>query len=298
MPATSTPLRYPGGKTALTGFMQKILEENGFAGGIYAEPFAGGAGLAINLLISGHAKKIVINDLDNAVYSFWYAIVKHPSVIIDWLQNVEVNIDEWIRQRKIYKSNCSGILEKGFATLFLNRCNRSGILSANPIGGINQTGSYSLTARFNKELLVSKIERIGSLANRIEVRNEDALKIIHLLGQRKCANKTFVFLDPPYFVKGSALYMNHFKSHDHLNLAQSIKKSLLSWMVTYDDVPQTRLLYQTHQLIPFDLNYTAFAQRNGKEILVLKNGLKIPSTSIAANYPYAINLKSAISRSI
>lgn len=294
MPVTNTPLRYPGGKTALTGFVQKVLEENDLAGGVYAEPFAGGAGIAVNLLMSGHARKIVINDLDEAVYNFWLSLLRHPQEMIRLVRETALNVSEWQRQKEYYRNPNASLLEKGFATLYLNRCNRSGILTANPIGGLEQTGPYPIDARFNRNMIAGKIEIIAAMADQIEVRNEDARTLLKRLRYRKDAMKTFVFLDPPYYVKGSDLYFNHLQPQDHRSLAKAIHRSRLAWMVTYDDVPETRAFYGQHQLVPFDLNYSAFKSRYGKEILVLKEGLKMPPAAISANFSKALGFRPTV----
>lgn len=298
MPVTNTPLRYPGGKTALTGFVRKVLEENGLAGGVYAEPFAGGAGIAVNVLMSGHARKIVINDLDIAVYNLWLSLLRQPHEMIRLVREAVVSVEEWHRQRKIYRDPDAAPLEKGFATLYMNRCNRSGILAANPIGGLSQTGPYLMDARFNRGMLVEKIERIANMAGRIEICNEEARTLLYRLSRRRDSRDTFVFLDPPYYVKGSALYMNHLQPRDHQCLARALHRSNLAWMVTYDDVPETRSLYTEHQLVPFDLNYTAFSARSGKEILVLKEGLRMPPAAISMNFSSAHGFKPTARRSI
>ena len=77
MPFTPSPLRYPGGKTQLYAVVKEILYRNSIAGGTYIEPFAGGAGLAIKLLLNGDVNHIVINDYDKAIYSTWYSIINH-----------------------------------------------------------------------------------------------------------------------------------------------------------------------------------------------------------------------------
>ena len=43
MPATYSPLRYPGGKTKFYTYVKELLECNNLIGETYMEPFAGGA---------------------------------------------------------------------------------------------------------------------------------------------------------------------------------------------------------------------------------------------------------------
>ena len=66
-----TPLRYPGGKQRLAPFIRELLTANNLLGTEYAEPYAGGAGIAMELLINGEVSRIHLNDKDYAVYCFW-----------------------------------------------------------------------------------------------------------------------------------------------------------------------------------------------------------------------------------
>jgi DNA adenine methylase len=72
-------LRYPGGKAPFAPFIADLMVANGLTGGHYLEPYAGGAGVALDLLFQGHASHIHINDADPAVYAFWLSVIKHPS---------------------------------------------------------------------------------------------------------------------------------------------------------------------------------------------------------------------------
>ena len=163
---SKSPLRYPGGKVKLYTFMSNLINENTDNPPVYVEPFAGGAGLALELLFNGVVNRVKINDFDPAIYSFWYSITTEETfhLFVDYLDKVEVNIEEWYHQKDIYlnQSNHSQ-LELGFATFFLNRCNRSGILKAGPIGGKKQDGKYKIDCRFNKDKLKSLTHMIESM---------------------------------------------------------------------------------------------------------------------------------------
>lgn len=97
----TTPLRYPGGKARLTSYMQQVLRMNGLDGGTYVEPYAGGAGMAINLLLNGDVENIIINDADPAVYCFWKSVVEQPDELINLIRYTEINMDVWRQQKSI-----------------------------------------------------------------------------------------------------------------------------------------------------------------------------------------------------
>src|SRR5690348_6636109 len=178
MPITNSPLRYPGGKTQLTPLVVQIMRANDLFYGEYAEPFAGGAGIACSLLFDGYVSKIHINDLDPAIYAFWHSVVHETEPFIRLLERTPVTIEEWRRQRAIHINGRASILKRGFAAFFLNRTNRSGIINGGVIGGLSQRGVYPIDCRFHKANLIKKIERLGVHSDQIEVTAMDALEFI------------------------------------------------------------------------------------------------------------------------
>ena len=135
MPSTYSPLRYPGGKTKFYAYVKELLENNGLIGETYIEPFAGGAGLALKLLLKNDVSRIVINDLDPAIYSFWYSVLNEAPEFCDRIANIELTLEEWKRQRAIYLlQDTTRPLELGIATFFLNRTNVSGVVNGGIIG--------------------------------------------------------------------------------------------------------------------------------------------------------------------
>jgi len=270
-----SPLRYPGGKASLAGYLDSIFQANNFHGGIYIEPFAGGAGAAMALLILEKVDQIVINDLDRTIYAFWNAIVKHPEEFVERIHKIRITLNEWRRQKTIYTNNSSSIFELGFATFFLNRTNRSGIIEGGPIGGMEQKGEWLLDARFNKDNLIQRIEKIALYKKRIVVKNMDGLGLVR---QYRKKNNVFFYLDPPYCVKGNCLYLNHYINKDHFALAAFLNQNnKLNWVLTYDDVPLIKQLYSKRRQESFILNYSAYLPSKGKERMIFSDSLVLPS---------------------
>lgn len=271
---TISPLRYPGGKGLLYSRLRTIIRENNLTSNIYVEPYAGGAGAALALLVSGQVEQIAINDLDPAIYAFWKAITTQSDEFITLIKSTELSIAEWEKQREIYlTSPRDEILSLGFATFYLNRTNRSGVLNGGPIGGKNQTGNYKINARFNREGLAERIRLIAIHANRITVTNEDGIQTIQRYSSRDDA---FIYADPPYFEKAGSLYLNAFDDSDHRALAECLKNvQQAKWVLTYDNVSQVAELYPEFRRRLFALNYSAHRFRKANEIMVFSPGLSI-----------------------
>lgn len=271
-----TPLRYPGGKGKLASFIQEIYKTNDLSDGTYVEPYAGGAAVALKLLLEGFAWDIIINDIDKRVFSFWWSVLNDTDQLCKKINDCQVNVDTWNKQKHIHMNIEQYSLEEiGFATFFLNRTNRSGILSAGVIGGKNQDGNFKIDARFNKKDLISRIELIAKYKNRIKAYNEDALALMSKINNT-FNKKTLVYYDPPYFEKGKLLYHNFYTHDDHKSLATFIRNTNHPWIVTYDNVPEIKNLYFGEDYAEFDISYYAHMKRpKGKEILFYNN-IKLP----------------------
>lgn len=275
LPLTPSPLRYPGGKTKLYKYVKSIIEANNLIGETYIEPFAGGSGLALKLLLNNDVKKIVINDLDPAIYAFWYCVINHPNEMCDFVNNVSLTVDEWDNQHNIYVNQQDySQLELAQATLFLNRTNMSGVITGGVIGKRDQTGKYKMDARFNRKELVKKIRAISALSSRINLYNLDA---VTFLQNELCHYyKAFINFDPPYVVKGGHLYKSSFTEEDHRTLKSQIAKCNRKWIVTYDMCDLIAELYSDFRGSTLDIYYSANGAKKAKEFIFFSNNLVVP----------------------
>lgn len=290
---TRSPLRYPGGKTRLAPFIRSLMEVNGLLGAAYIEPFAGAAGAAWALLFEGSASHVYLNDLDAAVYAFWRSVFDHTDALCRTIRSTPVNMDTWRKQRAILEnSSRHSPLRLGFAAFFLNRTNRSGVIRGGVIGGKQQAGKWRLDARYNKQDLVARIERIAAYRNRVSLYNLDAAAFI-LDVLPDVPTNALVFLDPPYFVRGHDLYRNDYGPKDHSHLATLVKRRVRQpWIVSYDNVPEIRHLYAGQSRRFYQLSYSAAERYVASEVLMFSRDLSIPRNGL----PIPGGLRSARSR--
>jgi len=276
----SSPLRYPGGKGCLSRLLAQAITLNGLKDVIYAEPYAGGSGAALGLLFAERVSRILINDIDPCVNAFWKAVLGQSKSFLQLLDETPITIDEWHRQRDIYRRpHRFSQLRVGFATFFLNRCNRSGILvSGGPIGGHKQGGKWKLDARYNREELRDRINTIHAYRSRISITGLDALEFLRSVVEPIASEKdVFVYLDPPYHEKGSLLYHNAYNDSAHEEVAEYLQEPRkFRWVLSYDNVCKIRTLYEDFQQLPFDLAYTAYKRRSGRELLICRRELTMP----------------------
>ena len=278
MPRGTSPLRYPGGKTCLYPLVSSILQKNRLERRHYAEPFAGGCGLALALLYEGHVSDIHINDVDASIWALWYSVLNHTDDLVYRVRKTPITIDEWRAQREVHlKMDADDPLALGFSTFFLNRTNRSGIIkAAGVIGGLDQTGPYKLDCRFNRDDLTRRIRRVAKYKSRIHLTRRDALAFIQDTTAELPAS-TFFCIDPPYFSKGRGLYTSCYDPEDHGVLAKVILGLENPWIVTYDDMPTITKLYRDRRQYQIDISYSVETKRGGTELLIASKGLRLPA---------------------
>ncbi|MFY9262640.1 MAG: DNA adenine methylase [Actinomycetaceae bacterium] len=263
--ATYSPLRYPGGKAKLAGLFTDVINHVGDIS-TYVEPYAGGAGAGLALLIEEQIELLHINDLDPAVYSFWKVLVEEPWTLLEFIRTVDITVGEWHKQKAIYQGTKRPTPELGLAFFFLNRANRSGILNAGVIGGLEQTGQYKINARFNRETLAERVETIQRYGKQIMVTKRDGREIIRQYGVDESA---LLYIDPPYVKAGARLYLNALDGYDHISLSQTIRSFPEgNWIITYDDHPLIHDLYRDEFNIPLLIRYSASRAVKAEEVMI------------------------------
>ncbi len=286
---TLSPLRYPGGKSRLAGFVKALREETRLQGGAYVEPFAGGAGIAWALLFEGIVTRVHLNDLDPAVYAFWKSVRDQTDLLCRMVLDTPVSMATWRRQKAIIRDPGEySLLQLGFATFFLNRTNRSGVIRGGVIGGMNQGGSWKLGCRYNKTDLINRIQKIAAHREKVALYHLEAKHFIKQI-LPNLPRGSLTFADPPYYGRGQSLYLDVYGAADHAELAKEIGGiKTHRWMVSYDNSPAIRRLYARNNSERFRLSYSVADRYLGSELLFFSPGLRIPLYAIPS-YPKTRN---------
>jgi DNA adenine methylase len=287
MATVYTPLRYPGGKSQIAPYFKTLFDRNKLGDSHYVEPYAGGAGVALALLMTEYAKHIHLNDIYYPIYSFWHTLLNQTDVFCNRISTVNIDMDVWREQKSILKDQDNHTIEEvGFAFFFLNRANRSGIINGGVIGGNDQTGNYKIDARFNRKDLIARAEAIARYRHRISLYNLDAEKFLKKT-LPKLPKKTIVYLDPPYYCKGSDLYHNSYKPADHQRISTLVQEQIRhKWIVTYDNHPVINNLYEARRKRVFSLNYSAAHYQKGKELMIYSDSLEFVDINVQDSLPF------------
>lgn len=277
-----SPLRYPGGKRKLATFVRDVVIHNDIQGGTYVEPFVGGASVALYLLFNKYVSKIIINDIDRSIYSFWYCVINCTDELCDKIDETEITMEEWEKQKAIQlNKDDAEILDLAFSTFFLNRTNRSGIIKGGVIGGKSQSGEWKMDARFNKVNLIERIREIAQYGDSISLYCEDSIVFLNTI-LPEIDEHTLIYFDPPYYNQGSALYVNHYIHDDHEELSRFIQQLNCKWMLTYDYTPEIIEMYRNVERRLLTLSYTASRKMKGSEMLAFSNNSVIPEGNYSA----------------
>ncbi|MDG6907913.1 MAG: DNA adenine methylase [Nitrososphaerota archaeon] len=273
-----TPLRYPGGKGKLAAFVKELMKRNELLDGEYVEPYAGGAAIALELLLQEYVSRIHINDICRPIYAFWKSVLDDTERLVRLIRNTPLTVQTWDRQKAVIASpEDHDDLDLGFAAFFLNRTNRSGILNGGIIGGRDQSGPWKIDARFNANELIHRVESIAKLRSRINLSREDAEKFL-LKRLSLFPEKTLVYLDPPYYVKGKELYYHYYTHQDHEDIAALVTQKICrqKWIVSYDNVVAIQNMYADCRSIVYGIGYSAREARAGSEVMFFCSGLEVP----------------------
>lgn len=273
-----SPLRYPGGKARFAPLIAEVITSNHLTGGHYLEPYAGGAGVALSLLVDGIVEHVHINDADPAIAVFWRVATRDTERLVTMAATEPITMDAWHHWRNILLGQGDASdLERGFATLFMNRTNRSGILKGGVIGGKGQAGNYKIDARFMRHELCIRLERLGHHADGIHVYEEDAHRLLSRCHEF-LPTKSLVYLDPPYYVKGAGLYRNFYKHDDHVRIANLLgsERFRRPWVVSYDNADEIKEMYAYAEPYAYGLNYSAQRRYTGSEVMFFSKRIQVP----------------------
>lgn len=272
-----SPFRYPGGKASLAKLLGDVIELNFGTAGTYCEPFAGGAGAATLLLGQGRIESLHLNDADPRVFHAWETMLRQTDRFLERLDTVPLTMNEWWRHKEVIEDIRShDAFDIGFATFYLNRTNRSGILQkAGPIGGYAQEGKWGIDARFNRVGLRKRIEFLSKKSDCISLSNLDAIEF--LKKPNFDLGSTFFFVDPPYVVAGSRLYYNSMDEEKHRKLSEILEASPFSWLLTYDDHDLIRQLYTSYAVDSLPIRYALQRKRLESEVLIKSADIRLPA---------------------
>lgn len=280
-----SPLRYPGGKSKAAEWLVDLFDVQSRAMDVevWIEPFAGGAGAGLTAALRYDVPEVWLNEKDPALAEFWRAAFQRGDELADHVATLIVDLDLFYESKQVLDDARRGrgghtSESIALAVLIVNRCSRSGILTAaaGPIGGVDQAGRDAVGARFNGPALADRIRRIASLGSRVQVSSADGVACVQDIAGSGIEHEVFLFVDPPYLEQGNRLYQQGMSLGEHQSLAAALRACPAPWVATYDAVPEVLDLYPDCAVIEYQLRYTCQSRRTATEYAILGPHLAVP----------------------
>jgi DNA adenine methylase len=283
-----SPLRYPGSKRRLAGYIKETLRLNGCHPELFIEPFAGGASVALQLLNDKMVEQIGLIEIDPLVADFWKTAFFDADWLVNQVETIEVTLEQWDKFKNLKSSKRR---DRALACLFLNRTSFSGILArSGPIGGREQKSAYSIDCRFPRKTLVKRIRQAESLKHKVKfvwnISWRRGISLIHEMQNRGALpTDIFFYFDPPFFEKANELYRYYFKDLGHRQLRDSILSLKTPWILSYDSIEQVKELYSEAKIdtVYLELLYStskSAGNRVAQEVLLTNLQCQPPETRL------------------
>lgn len=278
-----TLIRYPGSKAKLVDrivdwFPEQFVEPLFVSRNAhYIEPFFGSGAVGFHVMERMHcAASVTIADLDVGIVSLWKSVLSQPRSLIRKIINFVPTVEQFYRLKQS-DGEFTDEVDTGFRKLALHRLSVSGfgVMAGGPIGGRKQLGAYTVGCRWKPQRMALCIARLHKLLKKFA-----RLQILHssvfdvLTGIQSANDETFVYLDPPYFEKGSQLYKFGFSPNDHTALARVLMGAAYGWTASYDDHPEIRKLYSGCNFQELEIIYSNAVCREAirpknREVLII-----------------------------
>jgi len=257
-------IRYPGSKAKLfrdiCNHVPEWMLSEMFStpeGACYVEPFFGSGAFGLNALeLVKPSVGVWVNDIDYGMYALWHSVAYEAAALCRYVREFEPTVADFYRLKEQDGERSGCIARDGFNKVALHRMSVSGFgkMAGGPIGGRNQTGDYTVGCRWTP----ASIEQAIGSANEV-LRRFESLRITNIHFRdvlAECGSKHFVYLDPPYYVKGGQLYAHNMSHDEHVELAEILSGTEADWLLSYDDCQEIRQLYHWAAFRELKIRYT------------------------------------------
>lgn len=226
-------IRYPGSKDKHMRFLADKIPARRLC-----EPFAGTAAVTFALLREGQLASVWINDIDPGIAALWTAVRSAPAQLARKVERYTPSARDFYEFKE--HPHAPTAVETAFRKIVLHQISYSGLglKAGSPIGGRDQRGTYKADCRYNGAKLSAKVRELGKLLASCSDVEVTSLPWDEVLPE---ATDYFLYLDPPYVVRGKELYAHGELDHGALARALYLRDS---WLLSYDDAPEVRDLYE------------------------------------------------------
>lgn len=232
-----------GGKKLLRN---KIIEQFPKEYDRYVEVF-GGAGWV--LFAKDKKRTEIYNDINSNLVNLYKCVKYHPEAL-------QKELDGILMSRELFQDaiwETRGLTDIQKAARFFVAIKES-------FGSKMET--FGLQPK-NMKAAVNFLKIASERLNTVVIENRDFDKII----QSYDKENTLFYLDPPYY-KTERYYQVGFKTEDHKRLSEALRNIRGKFILSYNDCPEIRELYQGYEIIEVDRNNNLATGKRYKELIV------------------------------
>lgn len=267
-----SPLKWLGGKTKLLETLRPLLKTNNS----FFDVFGGSGVVSLN----SQAPKIIYNDINKDLYSFYKHISKEQFIPI--LEELYKNnsVEKYYQIRENFNNHKKHDVERAAMFLYLNKCCFNGLCRYNKQGNFNapscKDGISSRTIPYD-EIQKAKTKIAKTNIKFYNMSFEEILK--------KPMKGDVVYLDPPYlqsdeydtmftsYSSGGFAYTEHLKIVEE---AERLQTKGVVIVISNSDTKITRDLYKNAtEIIEIDVRRSVSSKKTGrkkvKELIAIYN---------------------------
>lgn len=257
MPTTKSPIRWPGGKSRVAARIVAALPEHE----TYVEACCGGA--AVFWAKPREASQAeVLNDRDGELINFYQVLHRRGRRLVR-----EVDAMPYSRAlfARMFRWRPRARFARARRFWYLNRVSFAAI--GRTFGVKKQRRAWVLPAR-----ILASLDRTVERLRGVSFESLDLCRCIELYD----GAKTCFYVDPPY-VEIHGLYRVDFDdAPDHERLATALRRARGAWVLSYNDHPLVRRLYDGCHLVDVELRYSIRGpdvgyRQTGRHELIISN---------------------------
>jgi DNA adenine methylase len=259
----NTLFGYVGGKSLLKPRILEALSR--FEKSPYREPFFGGGSVGLHMM-AYYRSEVWVNDWDVAIHCLWQCVKRFPDQLKALVREFQPSRDNFYKLKAFLLSNPvpvgdDDIIRVGFAKLACHRTSYSGlgVMSRGPRGP-----DETLVRKWSPDYVCEQTDKLHPHFQRVRLTQGDYSDLI--LDE---SEKSLLYLDPPYYKAGPVCYQHSFRHPDHVRLSGLLRATTHDWLLSYDDHPAIRNLYQDwSDIATIEAPYSITSKKTKTELLI------------------------------
>lgn len=233
---------------------KQILKEFPPQMACYVEVFGGAAWILFAK--EKHAEVEVYNDVNHNLVNLFRCVKYHADALYEELRWVLVSREQFEQAKEDVNNPNLTDIQRAARFFILVKCSFGAKMQDFSGKRVSLSNTLVDLALFKERLKSTVIEQL------------DFERLIALYDREG----TLFYADPPYY-DAEKYYTTDFQQSDHLRLKVSLEKAAGKFILTYNDCPYIRNLYEDYRIIPLERqnNLTSCSTKKCYQEIIIKN---------------------------